>query len=62
MQAMAALAEEASAAAALSYSQPGMLAQAGPLAPLLGGDWLQNVPDIQQLLSQLPPPDFSSPG
>ena len=55
--AMAALAEAQSTASALTYTNPGVLAQNHPLAMLLANSsWLTQVPNIQQLLTQLPAP------
>ena len=53
--AMAALAEAQSTASALTYTNPGVLHQANPLAALLANNnWLTSIPNIQQLLTQLP--------
>ena len=55
--AMAALAEAQSTASALTYTNPGVLAQNHPLAMLLANSsWLTHIPNIQQLLTQLPAP------
>ena len=62
MQALAAMAEEAAAAAAMTYSQaPLQPEQTGNFSGLLAENWLQSIPgqDIQQLLSQLPPAEYS---
>ena len=45
-------------AAALLPSEPASLAHTGPLATLLANSWLQNLPNIQQLLAELPPPSI----
>ena len=60
--AMAALAEAQSTASALTYTNPGVLAQSHPLAMLLANSsWLTHIPNIQQLLTQLPAPHMASP-